>query len=122
MFGIPDDSPELVTRKMMETLGRPPDFLVRDWEAQIGNAIEVLDMPVEKKSLRSRIMDIREGNTERGMKAREKEFSVGAVQTLSELLECLLKFDPDHRPDIEQVLKHPAMDYFRLQTLEDSLN
>ena len=58
---------------MMETLGRPPDFLVRDWEAQIGHAIEVLDMPVEKMSLRSRIMDIREGNTERGMKAREKD-------------------------------------------------
>jgi serine/threonine protein kinase len=122
LFGIPDDSPELVTRRMMETLGRPPDFLVRDWEAQIGHSIEVLDKPVENKSLRSRVMDIRDGNTERGMKARENEFSAGDVQTLTELLESLLKFDPDDRPDIEQVLKHAAMDYFRLQTLEDSLN
>lgn len=115
MVGIPDEPPELVTRKMTEMLGRPPDFLVRDWEAQIGHAIEVLDKPVENKSLRSRIMDIWENNTENSMKARENEFSVGDVQTLTEMLECLLKFDPDDRPDIERVLEHPAMDYFRLR-------
>lgn len=50
--------------------------------------------PIENEWFKRRDMDAREGNRERGTKTREKDFTDGDVQTPTELLEWLLKFDP----------------------------
>lgn len=110
IFGIPDDPQEKVFSAMMDTLGEPPEYMLEAWKSRIVQGLRVNKKP--SRSLAMRIREMRDGNEELGMKARESEFSTEDIAVLSNLLSSMLVFEPTERLSMEAVVKHPAMRFF----------
>ena len=110
LFGVPDDSAELVTSRFISMLGPPPQFLTSDWSAALGKPVSVHQSPTS--SIKDRVSELVSGSESRGMQDRSQEFSHEDAARLTELLEALLVYDPANRPSIENVLQLPAWTYF----------
>lgn len=92
---------------MMDTLGKPPAYLLEAWRSMIPTDLEVREtLP---RPLTTRIQELKNGNAELGIKERRHEFSNEDMERLVDLLSALLMYEPLMRPSIEDVLQHPAM-------------
>lgn len=114
LFGVPDDPASLVVSRFSEALGKPPDFLIEDWKRRMKDLPVLHDYPTQPLS--KRVRELIEGSQLRGMKDRRQEFRDADAKKLETLLEVVLVYDPERRPSIQEVLKHPAMEYFRIES------
>lgn len=106
-FGIPDDSVGKVFSIMSDTLGEPPEYILRSWEGRVSEDFKVSNNP--SRPLAARIRELRYGNELLGMKNREYEFSDSDIALLTDLLGSMLRYEPNERLTMEAVLNHPAM-------------
>lgn len=112
IMGVISDPPAVVVREMMKLLGAPPDYMLESWNAFMGKEnIQSIEEP--SCPLASRVRRIRDGNVEKGMKERKKDYSEKDVALLTSFLGGMLRFEPSERLTITQVLDHPGMDFFR---------
>lgn len=111
MFGTVDDPTAKVFLIMTETLGMPPEFILRSWRERLpGNELRIYLSP--SISLAHRIQELRFGNKERWMNSRMEEFSDEDIILLTDLLTSIFKYDPAERPKMDDILRHPAMTLF----------
>lgn len=111
MFGTVDDPTAKVFSIMTETLGEPPEFILRSWKERLSD--EDLRISVHpSSSLAERVQELRFGNEERWMKSRMDEFSDKDIILLTEFLSSIFKYDPVERPTMDDILQHPAMAFF----------
>ncbi|EED16510.1 srpk, putative [Talaromyces stipitatus ATCC 10500] len=111
IFGTVNDPPEKVFSIMTDTLGGPPEFILRAWRDRLPD--DDLHISIHPStSLVQRVQQLRTGNEELWMKARLNEFSEEDVALVTELLTLIFKYDPADRPTLESILRHPAMKFF----------
>jgi serine/threonine protein kinase len=111
MFGIVDDPTTKVFSIMTDTLGEPPDFILRSWNERF--SIDDLRISVRpSSSLAERVRELRFGNGERWMKSQMEEFSDEDIILLTDLLTSIFKYNPAERPKMGDILRHPAMALF----------
>jgi serine/threonine-protein kinase SRPK3 len=103
LFGVPDDPASLVISRFTEALAKPPDFLIADWHQKMKDLPVLHEHPT--RPISSRVRELVEG--------RWQDFPDADMKNLETLLEMLLVYDPKRRPSINQVLKDPAMEYFK---------
>ncbi|KAJ2915569.1 hypothetical protein MD484_g4845, partial [Candolleomyces efflorescens] len=120
---------DIVLMQTVETLGRLPDpwwvqfearhfWFDEDGEPKLeGAQKEVVYIPASKRSLRQRVEDIWKGeepvvgyNTS-FTESRDMPLSGKEVDLLTNLLERMLRYRPEERIAIQEVVKHPWFDY-----------
>ena len=99
--------------EILRTLGKPPDSLWTQWLAQekeLGKSEqEIEEEIVVTRPLVERVTEIRYGNEDEGLLARENEFSPEFIEGLVDLLSRMLLYEPERRPTVIEVLAHPWM-------------
>lgn len=111
MFGTVDDPTAKVCSIMTDTLGEPPEFVLRSWKEKLsGDDLQIAVHP--SSSLAERVQELRIGNDERWMKSRMNEFSDEDIILLTEFMSSIFKYDPAGRPTMVDIRRHPAMALF----------
>lgn len=111
LFGIVSDPTKLVLTRFMDTLGRPPSFLLEDWNKFLNEDLSVLESP--QRPLSTRVNEIKDGSSALGMIARHDEFTLEDIKALARLLGLLLRYAPAERAQINEVLQSSDIAYFR---------
>lgn len=111
IFGAPDDPPEKVLSAMIETLGKPPEYLFNDWISKTSGCLDMNNTP--SRPLPTLVQEIRDGNQALGIKGRQDELSTDDIEALTDLLMTMLVYEHDKRPSVETVLQHPAIGIFK---------
>lgn len=111
LFGIVNDPTKLVLKRFMDTLGRPPPFLLKDWNKFLNEDLSVVEIP--QRSLSTRVYEIKDGSSVLEMIARHDEFSSEDIKALTRLLGLLLRYAPAERAQISEVLQSSDMAFFR---------
>ena len=95
------------------TLGKPPESLWAQWVAQ-EKALDKSEQEIEEETvvtrpLVERVAEIRLGNEDEGLLARENEFSEKFIEGMVDLLTRMLVYEPERRLTATEVLAHPWM-------------
>jgi serine/threonine-protein kinase SRPK3 len=114
LFGNVGDPTKLVLMRFMDTLGKPPSFLLEDWTNFLHGDLTVPEFPL--RPLSTRVGEIRDGNRALGMIERREEFKVEDMKALTGFLSLLLRYAPSERPPIDDIMQSPSMAYFRKDT------
>ncbi|EJT80755.1 CMGC/SRPK protein kinase [Gaeumannomyces tritici R3-111a-1] len=107
LFGIKDDPAYRVVNAIMQTLGPPPESLLEDWRAYLGDERDKLIVPSGPPS----------GGLERLVRdSIGLSYGTGAVSeeelgVIVSLLDSLLVYEPKDRPTIEEVAEHKVMSF-----------
>ncbi|KAL8327940.1 hypothetical protein RB597_003988 [Gaeumannomyces tritici] len=110
LFGIKDDPAYRVVNAIMQTLGPPPESLLEDWRAYLGDERDKLIVPSGPPS----------GGLERLVRdSIGLSYGTGAVSeeelgVIVSLLDSLLVYEPKDRPTIQEVAVHKVMSFLEV--------